>query len=98
MFSDGWISTVSIDIGHGSVIFRGFALVVSPLCFEYFRLVLVLSTRGPWVATPSTPILWVGGSRPQILGWELWGSQDGSWGSWTGPEILFYLIMYRKYI
>src|SRR6218665_3528697 len=34
---------------------------------------------------------WVGGHDPQILG-------RGLWGSWTGHDILLYLIMYRKYI
>src|SRR6218665_336611 len=37
-------------------------------------------------------------SRPQILGRESWGSRGGRWGSWTGREILLYLIMYRKYL
>ena len=40
----------------------------------------------------------LGVATPQILGLGSWGSQDGSWGSWTGREILFYLIMCRKYI
>ena len=35
------------------------------------------------------------GRDPQILGR---GSQGGSLESWTGREILLYLIMYRKYV
>src|SRR6218665_3841725 len=40
----------------------------------------------------ATPIFWGGGRV-----WVAWRVSGGSLGSWTGREILLYLIMYMKY-
>ena len=49
---------------------------------------------------PEVPVLGIEDCNPQILGRGSWGSQGGSYkgGSYTGREILLYLIMYRKYV
>jgi len=38
------------------------------------------------------------GSRPPDFWQEVVGLQEGRGGSWTGREILIYLIMNRKYV
>src|SRR6218665_3022023 len=45
------------------------------------------------------PQSWGGwGSRsPRFWAGSRGGSQDGSWGSWTGREILFYVIIQEVY-
>ena len=65
-------------------------VVVRPTGLVYIAQLFVLIRE---LIQAGASILRVWGRDPQILGTGIVGDRRGSW---TGREILFYLIMYRK--
>ena len=57
-----------------------------------------MGSRGKAQVKAGASILGLEGRDPQILVKGCRGGRRGSWRSWTGREILLYLIMYRKYV
>src|SRR6218665_146866 len=104
-FGKSWVSSGKVDFFNNfSQMYRNLTLGFLGffhwpfLGFFYFFRVATLSSNlrlPPWAS-----ILGVGGRTPQSFGWGSWGVAEWVVGgsSWAVREILFYLIMYRKYI
>src|SRR6218665_1423269 len=79
---------------EASSYFSIFPLVIPP--GKGFFLIAIQG-RQFWGMRVATPIFWAGGSCG-VAGRVVGRVAGGSLGSWTGREILLYLIMHRKYV
>ena len=72
---------------------RSLIIAIANICTNTI-IIIIIRVVNPEGLGRSRPPDFGQGGRGRVAG----GRRGGSWGSWTGREILLYLIMYRKYV